>query len=103
MTTSKKNFQMLIEIGEEIYFFKFFWKYEKNIRWEKKVHSSVKSLCSVFKVHTPTGWGPSLPEASLSFWAFYDPLLIGCNKSCDIRIIEDIIVSCQQGQILQKV
>ena len=29
------------------------------------------------------------------------PVLIGCYKSCDIRIIDDIIVSCQQGQKIQ--
>ena len=27
--------------------------------------------------------------------------LIGGDKSCDIRIIEDIIVRCQQGQMIQ--
>ena len=30
-------------------------------------------------------------------------VLIGCDKSCDIRIIDDIIVSCQQGQRIQYV
>ena len=29
--------------------------------------------------------------------------LIGCDKSCDIRIIEHIIVCCQQGQMIQQV
>ena len=28
---------------------------------------------------------------------------IGCDKSCDIRIIDDIIVCCQQGQMIQQV
>ena len=42
--------------------------------------------------------GPSLAGASAS-----DPVLIGWDKSCDIRNIDDTIVCCQQGHILQQV
>ena len=30
-------------------------------------------------------------------------IVLGCDKSCDVRIIDDIIVRCQQGHILQQV
>ena len=41
---------------------------------------------------------PSLAGASASE---LHPILIGWDKSCDIRNIDDIIVRCQQGHILQ--
>ena len=39
----------------------------------------------------------------LRFLSFSHPVLIGWDKSCDIRNIDDIIVRCQQGHILQQV
>ena len=40
---------------------------------------------------------------SICLWAFSHPVLIGWDKSCDIRNIDDIIVHFQQGHILQQV
>ena len=39
---------------------------------------------------------------SVEFWS-KATILIGCDKTCDIRIIDDIIVYCQQGQSIQQV
>ena len=48
--------------------------------------------------------GPSVTGASLKSESLSShTILIGCDKSCDNRIIDDTIVCCQQGHILQLV
>ena len=54
----------------------------------------------IFKPHTVRLH--SVAHLSVGFSPGY-PVLIGCYKSCDVRIIDDIIVSCQQGQMIQHV
>ena len=59
----------------------------------------------MFKVHILTQCGPFVFGASVSNLiciSSEDIILIGCDKSCDIRIIDDIILRCQQGHILQQ-
>ena len=61
----------------------------------------------IFKLHTSMECGVSVTGASLNLlnlsFRVSHPILIGCHKSCDIRIIDYIIVRCQQGQMIQQV
>ena len=61
----------------------------------------------ILKLHTPTECRASVHHTSvtlsLSLSVSHSVLNFGCYKSCDIRIIDDIIVSCQQGQMIQHV
>ena len=54
-------------------------------------------VCRFFKLNTPTCVSLSLCISSRV------TILIGSDKSCDIRIIDEIIVRCHQGQMIQQV
>ena len=59
---------------------------------------AIASQCSLLCGMPTTTTATTVRFSSLGY-----RVLIGCDKSCDIRIIDDIIVSCQQGQRIQYV
>ena len=54
----------------------------------------------IVKIHTLMECGPAVYEASVDI-SSKTTIIIGCDRSYDIRIIADIIVRCQEEQLLQ--
>ena len=64
---------------------------------------AIASQCSLLCGMPTTTTTATTATTTVRFSSLGYRVLIGCDKSCDIRIIDDIIVSCQQGQRIQYV